>query len=85
MSDSVIEKLMLQYLVPFKQISMKQVAGTFGMNQSFCNQMIIKMIKQNTIPFLIDSINNVNFILYIYIPLKNFRIWFTIVKKRTKK
>lgn len=66
MSDSVIEKLMVQFLVPFKQISMKEVAQTFEMNQSICNQMIIKMIKQNTIPFLIDSINNVNFVSFIY-------------------
>ena len=58
--DSIIEKIIIQFLSPFKQIKISDVSSVINISAHSCEQILIKMIRLNQLPFLIDSINQVN-------------------------
>ena len=57
--DSVIEKIITQFLGPYKQIKISEIANILGLQVSSCQNILMKMIKHKQVPFLIDSINQV--------------------------
>ena len=57
--DSVIEKIITQFLGPYKQIKISEIANILGLKTSSCQNILMKMIKHKQVPFLIDSINQV--------------------------
>jgi len=49
----------VQFLGPYKQISIDEIANVLGLKFTECQEKMMKMIRQKQIPFLIDSLNQV--------------------------